>query len=121
VAFDTGAPPEVSPFIVSSVDEIVALLGRLALDRDLLTRHSLLSYRFVRSRFSWETCTAEFMRLAGANGKLSGPLRAAAPGRSRFGVSGSRVEQFLAAVRFGGLRYAMTRLSGYLARRIRRG
>lgn len=65
VAFDTGAHPEVTPFVVSSVDEVVALLRPMGLDRTLLWRHSLLSYRFVRSRFSWEKCTLEFLRITG--------------------------------------------------------
>lgn len=53
IAFDTGAHPEVTPFICSSVAEMHGLLVRLASDKQLLETHSKTSYNFVRSRFTW--------------------------------------------------------------------
>ena len=62
-AFDTGAHPEVTPFIISSIDEAVALIKRMSTDRSLLLEHSLLSYRFVRTRFSWKESTVKFLQI----------------------------------------------------------
>lgn len=121
VAFDTGAHPEVTPFVVSSVDEVVALLRRMALDRTLLRRHSLLSYRFVRSRFTWEKCAVEFLRITDGNCRPAGPLSAAAPGRSRIMNPGSSVEKFFVALRFGGWKYAISKLAGYHIQKTRSG
>jgi len=120
VAFDTGSHPEVTPFVVSSTDEVITLLRRMTLDRTLLYRHSLLSYRFVRSRFSWEKCAVEFLRITDGDCKHVDKLSVAAPLRSRFMNPSSRVGKFFAALRIGGWKYAMAQLAGYLARRIYR-
>lgn len=116
VAFDTGAHPEVTPFIVSSTEEVVALLGRLAVDSSLLWRHSLLSYRFVRTRFSWERCAAAFVRATDGRAGAPGAPRAGARWRPRVVNPGSKVGKFLAALRTGGVKHALSKVVGYLVR-----
>jgi glycosyltransferase involved in cell wall biosynthesis len=53
MAFDTGAHPEVTPFVVSSLDEAVELVRALAVNRTHLLESSRRSYQFARSRFRW--------------------------------------------------------------------
>ena len=53
MAFDTGAHPEVTPFVVGSVDDAVALVHAYANNRALLLRHAHMGWRFARGQFSW--------------------------------------------------------------------
>lgn len=118
VAFDTGAHPEVTPFVVSSVDEVVALLKRLAADRPLLQRHSMLSYRFVRGRFGWERCAQAFLR-------VTGPGAAVRPQslRARFvwlkSTLGRMVTEFIQTIRLRGWKYAFSKVTEFCARKFR--
>ena len=59
LAFDTGAHPEVTPFILSSLPDAVALVEACAVDRHLLLNHSRLSWHFVRRRFGWQRAAQE--------------------------------------------------------------
>ena len=63
IAFDTGAHPEVTPFIVSDVDEAATLIAACHRDRTRLLELSRSSHQFVRSRFAWEHTAAQFSRL----------------------------------------------------------
>lgn len=60
VAFDTGAHPETTPFVLSSRLELDAILEAWASDRGLLDKASQASYAFVRSQFSWTRAAVEF-------------------------------------------------------------
>jgi hypothetical protein len=62
-AFDTGAHPEMSPFIISSMDEAVALIKQISSDRNLLLKNSLLSYHFVRNKFYWKESAINFLQI----------------------------------------------------------
>ena len=54
VAFDTGAHPEVVPFVCGGIDEMEGLILALDQNRELLCRYSQDAYRFVRDRFNWD-------------------------------------------------------------------
>jgi len=62
IAFDVGAHPETTPFVVSSTDEIVSLLKAYDADRSLLLAHSRCCYSFVRRQFQWDIAVMEFLR-----------------------------------------------------------
>lgn len=63
IAFDVGAHPEVTPLLLSNLDEAIVLLRRYSKDRALLSEHSNLCYEFVRSRFRWERTALAFSEL----------------------------------------------------------
>ena len=54
VAFDVGAHPETTPFLASSLDDATRLLRAWNNDRDQLERAGSRSYRFARSKFTWD-------------------------------------------------------------------
>jgi glycosyltransferase involved in cell wall biosynthesis len=54
-ALDTGAHPEVTPYVFSSVSEMSALIGSLAtMNEDYLRSISQRVRNYVRNKFSWE-------------------------------------------------------------------
>lgn len=53
LALDTGAHPEVTPFVFRNVIEMAHFLRELALDKGLLNYYSKLSQEFVISKFDW--------------------------------------------------------------------
>ena len=61
LAFDVGAHPEVTPFVMGGVADVVRQLRAYLGDSDLLRRHSSVAYRFVRSRFSWRLATQRLL------------------------------------------------------------
>lgn len=121
IAFDTGAHPEVTPFVVSSVNEVVALLKRLAQNRSLLKQNSLLSYRFVRNRFFWEKCSLEILRIT-SGVCVSADQRSlvvrCSPMLIKSGLR--RTQQFFSAIKIGGAKYALSKFIDYCKRRIQR-
>ncbi len=119
IAFGTGAHPEVTPFVFSSVEEIVALLKRLAADRALLQRSSLLSYRFVRKQFFWEKCTLELLRLtSGYNMPRQPEQQLFVAQNNTFEQSFSRrVEQFFSVLRTDGVICAISRVARFLTKK----
>ena len=64
LAFDTGAHPEVCPFIVSNLRQIIPYLQRAREDRDWLTEQSQRCHAFVRDRFTWSAAANRFCELA---------------------------------------------------------
>ncbi|MFN2445558.1 MAG: glycosyltransferase family 4 protein [Vicinamibacterales bacterium] len=54
LAFDTGAHPEVTPFVMSCFDDLLGQIRVYAEDRELLLAQSVAAYRFVRQRFRWD-------------------------------------------------------------------
>ena len=62
IAFDVGAHPETTPFVVSSTAEIVSLLKAYDMDRRLLLAHSRIGYSYVRRQYQWDNATMEFLR-----------------------------------------------------------
>ena len=54
VAFDTGAHPEVVPFVCGGIDEMEGLIVALDQNRELLCQYSQDAYKFVRDRFNWD-------------------------------------------------------------------
>jgi O-antigen biosynthesis protein len=67
LAFDTGAHPEVTPHIVSSVDEAAALIQQMAQNKALLLQDSALAYRFVRNQFSWKKSAVDLLQITSGN------------------------------------------------------
>jgi len=119
IAFDTGAHPEVTPFIASSVDEVVAMLRRLASDRALLRHNSLLSYRFVRNRFLWEKCSAEILRITCGDNKAMHKKSHNARFLRMFFELRRMVKELCITLRSRGIRYALSKIVDNLVRRIR--
>jgi O-antigen biosynthesis protein len=67
LAFDTGAHPEVTPHIVSSVDEAAALIQQMAQNKTLLLQESAFAYRFVRNQFSWKKSAVDLLQITSGN------------------------------------------------------
>jgi glycosyltransferase involved in cell wall biosynthesis len=63
IAFDVGAHPEVTPFVVSDLTELRSLLLALDSDRDMLLRYAIKAQEFCRSRFRWSEAVAKTKRL----------------------------------------------------------
>jgi len=72
LAFDTGAHPEVTPFICGGLAEMEGLLLALNQDRAMLAQYSADAYRFVRERFDWDQTADALEQLLGS---LSPPFR----------------------------------------------
>ncbi len=60
VAYDTGAHPETTPFVVASRADLETLLEAWSADRALLVAASRRSYEFVRSAFVWDRTARAF-------------------------------------------------------------
>jgi len=58
IALDTGAHPEVTPFIATSIDEIVIFLETLDRDRELLLQYSQKAQHYCVNKYSWEKCSS---------------------------------------------------------------
>ena len=54
IAFDTGAHPETTPFLASSVFEVVEMLNGWSANLDQLEKVSNLSYSYVSGKFQWD-------------------------------------------------------------------
>ena len=54
LAFDVGAHPETTPYLMSNLDDAADLLGVWRDDREELGRASRSAYRFARSKFTWD-------------------------------------------------------------------
>lgn len=59
IAFDTGAHPEVTPLIVSRVQEMAELINSLAKDRTHLERLAAGMESWVREKFTWAKAAEE--------------------------------------------------------------
>jgi glycosyltransferase involved in cell wall biosynthesis len=55
IAFDTGAHPEVTPFIVTNLNELKTLLLSLDKNRERLYQYTVKSQQFCLKKFNWET------------------------------------------------------------------
>ena len=75
LALDTGAHPEVCPYLMGHPDEAVRYIARAAEQRQWLLEASARCARFVRSHYSWDSTAAEVRRL------LTPSAEAAPPGR----------------------------------------
>ncbi len=60
VAYDVGAHPETTPFLVSTTSDVKFLLETWNVDRVALSEASERSYNFVRSKFLWEQTAKDF-------------------------------------------------------------
>ena len=60
IAFDTGAHPETTPFLLTSIQDAVSLIKTWSDNRDQLLKASGISYEFVRAKFKWETTASQF-------------------------------------------------------------
>lgn len=63
IAFDAGAHPEATPLLVSTLDEIVALLRAYSRNPPLLAAHAERAYHDVRRRFSWNRAGARLVEV----------------------------------------------------------
>lgn len=64
LAFDTGAHPEVCPFIMSNLQEMIPFIRRASEDRAWLATQSQRCHAFVKDRFTWEKAADRFCKLA---------------------------------------------------------
>lgn len=65
LAFDVGAHPEVTPFVMGGIADVVRQLRAYSERRALLEAHSTAAYHFVRSRFSWRQTTQSLLDTLG--------------------------------------------------------
>ncbi len=63
IAFDIGAHPEVTPFVVSDLSELTSLLHALDTDRDMLLRYAVKAHDYCRRKFSWGKTVSRVKRL----------------------------------------------------------
>ena len=61
IAFDTGAHPEVTPFVISSIEELITFIKEMSQNISLLKTHSLASYKYVRNKFRWNDAVDRFL------------------------------------------------------------
>jgi glycosyltransferase involved in cell wall biosynthesis len=60
MAFDVGAHPETTPYVLNSIDEAETLLKHWLEDRDALREAGDRCQRFVDEKFSWDRTTELF-------------------------------------------------------------
>jgi glycosyltransferase involved in cell wall biosynthesis len=69
LALDTGAHPEICPYLLSHADDAVRYIARAAEDRQWLLDASERCARFIRTHYSWDFTAAEVRKLAMAQGR----------------------------------------------------
>ena len=112
MAFDVGAHPETTPYLMSNLDDAVDLLGVWGDNRDELARASRTSYRFARSKFTWDTSAR---LLASHLDDVARPPQVADPP----GSVASRVDRLERLVRREGLVGAGRVIGRHAGRRVR--
>lgn len=84
LAFDTGAHPEFTPFVFSSVALMAHQLAAYGLDPGgLLRDHGDAAYEFVRSRFTWEAAALRLVTLINRVDPGTAPARIPLSSRAR--------------------------------------
>jgi glycosyltransferase involved in cell wall biosynthesis len=75
MAFDVGAHPETTPYVVGSLDDAEVLLRHWVEDRHALVGAALRCQRFVDERFTWGATSQRFAQLLDevATGAIRGP------------------------------------------------
>jgi glycosyltransferase involved in cell wall biosynthesis len=63
LAFDVGAHPEVTPFVMGGINDVVRQLRAYSQNPALLQAHSAIGYRFVRGKFSWRATTQSLIEM----------------------------------------------------------
>ncbi len=71
MAFDTGAHPEVTPFIYSSVDEMVVAIKNYEQNRNLLFKDSKRCHSFVSQKFNWTLSVSNLLKTLFLNNQFS--------------------------------------------------
>ena len=113
MAFDVGAHPETTPYLMSNLDDAADLLGAWSDDRDELAQASRRAYRFARSKFTWDRSA----RLLAAHlDDAALPTQVADPP----GSVASRVDRLERLVRREGLVGASRVIGQHAGRRVRR-
>lgn len=120
LAYDTGAHPEMTPLLAADSRDMLSLLRAYARDRDLLRRHSLLCYRFVRGKYRWAAAVDETVSLFNlAAGPTPATGRSLAPAFQRnwlLTYSG----KFWRSLQAEGMSGAARRTKAYLSHRLQR-
>ena len=113
MAFDVGAHPETTPYLMSNLDDAADLLGVWCDDREELARASRSAYRFARSKFTWDETART---LASHLDDVARPPRVPDPQ----GPVSSRVDRLERLVRREGLVGAGRVIGQHAGRRLRR-
>jgi glycosyltransferase involved in cell wall biosynthesis len=71
MVFDTGAHPEVCPFIFSGIDEMVTAIKYHVKNRKLLLENSERCYNYVNKMFLWERTASSLLSVLFKNGQLN--------------------------------------------------
>lgn len=74
-SIDTGAHPEVTPFVFSRFDDIKTFVRKMHENRPLLATYSAICYRFARQKFNWNKSAEDFLAILGAAGVSSSANR----------------------------------------------
>jgi glycosyltransferase involved in cell wall biosynthesis len=113
MAFDVGAHPETTPYLMSNLDDAVDLIDVWGQDREELARASRSAYRFARSKFTWDLSA----RLLAAHlDSVAQPSQVPSPP----GPVAARVDRLERLVRREGLLGAGQVIGRHAGRRMRR-
>lgn len=103
LAFDTGAHPEFTPLVFSSVALMAEQVAAYAEDRALLEEHGRLSREFVRARMQWERTGAQLAALVKDLAPEPPPMRRSpwqrVKRKARRGVLSLRVHGVMGTIR----------------------
>lgn len=117
VAFDLGAHPEVTPYLMSSINEASILLRHWQENYEALSLASARSYNFVRSKFNWFLATQELDRVA----RELLFIKRTSSYRKTHNVNTAKrnsvIKRGFVAFKIHGLRYFVTRVIQELGRR----
>ncbi len=120
LAYDTGAHPEMTPFLAADSASMLALLKAYARNRDLLRQHSIMGYRFVRGKYRWSIAADRTIALLGLTmGTAPITIAQSAPAFRR-GWASTYVTKFWQILHAEGLPSARRRTVRYLSHQLRR-
>lgn len=120
LAYDTGAHPEMTPFLAADSADMLALLKAYARNRDLVRQHSIMGYRFVRGKYRWAVAVDQTIALLGLKmGTAPIAIAQSAPAFQR-GWMSTYVAKFWQILRAEGLSSATQRTLRYLSHHMQR-
>lgn len=121
MVFDTGAHPEVCPFLYSNVDEMLSSIKAYARNRQLLLRDSEKCYDYVNKKFRWEHTASSLLKLLFEHGQLNHNTNPVAvsgtPSVQIIAKPESLLKKFFRNLRENGIRITIRRTIQYIKNR----
>lgn len=121
MAFDTGAHPEVCPFVYSSVSEMVTSIKRYAGNRQMLLRDSERCYDYVNKKFTWEHTTSSLLKLLFERGQLShntNPIPLVPIPAQVISKPESLFKKGMRSIKNNGIKVTVRKVVGYFGRKL---